>query len=461
MAPLTRSMSVRLAGIMLAGLVLFNMCMALALYAPIGRQREALYLLPLPQQAAAMVDVIEATPPEGRARVLQALNSNAMTVRLLDRIPPASAAATSQPVRRLFSGYDDAFPDHDIRLELRRYRPLRHLFARDRIANWAPTRLYVHLHDGSYVMIEPARATLFDRFLARGLILGGVAGLIVFAGLFFAVRQTAKPIATLADSARRFADNMDVPDLPLEGPREMRELAEAFNEMKARIRHLVAERTRVLAAIAHDLRTYLTRLNLRAEFIVDEDQRARARADLEEMSALIDDTLLLARDAAQGTRPASDLDLVAEVKEFVAARIELGQPVTLTPPDTNEAPVRIDAVALRRILANLTDNAIRYGGNARLAIARAAKEWRVTVEDDGPGIPESDLQRVVAPFERLEPSRGRAGGGAGLGLAIVKALADSQGMRFELSNRAAGGLSAALFLADAGASAAAAPVENE
>lgn len=459
MAPLTRSMSVRLAGIMLAGLVLFNICMALALYAPIGRQREALYLLPLPRQAAAIVDVIEATPPASRARVLQALNSTSMTVRLLDRIPPAGDAAGARPVARLLSGYDEAFPDHDIRLELQRYRPLRRLLARDRIANWVPMRLYVHLHDGPYVMIEPARAALFDRFLARGLILGGIAGLIVFAGLFFAVRQTAKPIATLADSARRFADNMDVPDLPLEGPREMRELAEAFNEMKARIRHLVAERTRVLAAIAHDLRTYLTRLNLRAEFIADNDQRARARADLEEMSALIDDTLLLARDAAQGTRPASDLDLVTEVESFVAARTELGQPVTLAAPGIASAPVRIDTVALKRMLSNLTDNAIRYGGNARLSISRAGSAWRIAVEDDGPGIPETDLQRVVAPFERLEPSRGRAGGGAGLGLAIVKALADSQGVRFALSNRAGGGLSAELLFA--GASPAAAAVEHD
>lgn len=446
MAPLTRSMTVRIAGIMLAGLVLFNIVMALALYAPIGRQREALYTLPLPAQAAAIVDVLEATPPEHRARLLGALNSTALSVRLLDRIPPAGTAARARPIARLLSGYDEAFPDHDIRLELRRYQPLRRLLARNRMADWVPARLYVRLHSGPYVMIEPARAALFDRFLARGLILGGLAGLAVFIGLFFAVRQTARPVAKIADTARTFAGTMDAPDLPLEGPAELRELAQAFNEMKARIRQLVAERTRMLAAIAHDLRTYLTRLQLRTEFIADDEQRQRAMRDLEEMSALIDDTLIVAKETARNARPASPLDLRAEIGALVAARQELAQPVTFAPDVGEEANALIDALALRRILANLIDNAIRYGGGARLTLAAEGTDWQVTVEDDGPGIPDGDLERVLAPFERLEPSRGRAGGGAGLGLAIVKALAGSQNARFTLRNRAGGGLTAELLV---------------
>jgi len=439
-------MTVRIAGIMLAGLVLFNIVMALALYAPIGRQREALYTLPLPEQAAAIVDVLEATAPEGRTRVLDALNSTAMTVRLLDQIPPAGAAAHARPVARLLSGYDEAFPNHDIRLELRRYQPVRRLFEHDHVAEWVPARLYVRLHSGPYVLIEPARAALFDRFLARGLILGGLAGIAVFVGLFFAIRQTARPVAKIAETARTFAGTMDAPDLPLEGPPELRELALAFNDMKARIRHLVAERTRMLAAIAHDLRTYLTRLQLRTEFIADEEQRRRAAGDLEEMSALIDDTLLIAKETARDTHPTAPLDLNAQIEAMIAARRELAQPVTFRVPENGVANALIDALALRRILANLIDNAIRYGGGARVSLAAEGPDWQIAVEDDGPGIPEGDLERVLAPFERLEPSRSRAGGGAGLGLAIVKALADSQGARFTLRNRPAGGLTAELVV---------------
>lgn len=194
-------------------------------------------------------------------------------------------------------------------------------------------------------------------------------------------------------------------------------------------------------------RTYLTRLRLRAEFIDDPDQRGRAVADLDEMGQLIDDALLFARDATRAPGgEAKVLDLNTELAALVARRRELDQPVTDLTPADQRLVVRVSPVALRRMVDNLMDNAIRYGGGARLRAWRAEGDILVAVEDDGPGAPAEALDRMTRPFERLEPSRGRGTGGAGLGLAIVQALAESQGGGLRLENRSEGGLSATIRL---------------
>ena len=215
--------------------------------------------------------------------------------------------------------------------------------------------------------------------------------------------------------------------------------------MKTRIRSLVQERTRLVAAIAHDLRTYLTRLRMRAEFISDPAQRDRAENDIREMSALIDDTMMFARAADQPPDDRIVTNVAEELVSFVKARQEMGDAVTLAPPSI-ALPAKIAPVALRRMLANLTDNAVRYGKQAELSAWASDNTVVLEVADRGPGIPEADLARVVAPFERLEPSRGRLGGGAGLGLAIVNGLADLHGGSFSLANRPGGGLAARVTL---------------
>ncbi|MEZ5668632.1 MAG: ATP-binding protein [Alphaproteobacteria bacterium] len=313
-----------------------------------------------------------------------------------------------------------------------------------------PARLFIGLDAGGYLVLEPARGALFDAFLARGLALTGVAGVLVIVGLYFAVRRTARPIARLADHARGLADRLDAPALEEKGPRELRQLAHALNQMQARIRSLVDERTRLLAATTHDLRTYLTRMRLRTEFIADDDQRARAERDIDEMETLVADTLLFARTSSGHGDPDACCDLGAELDALIAARVELGQPVALAGARPQGALARIEPLALRRILANLVENALRYGGNARVAAIPEADAWTIAVDDDGPGIPEADLERVMAPFERMEPSRGRSSGGAGLGLAIARALAAGHGGSLTLTNRPEGGLCASLRVLRAG-----------
>src|SRR5262249_10418261 len=151
----------------------------------------------------------------------------------------------------------------------------------------------------------------------------GAAALTLLVGLGLAIRQTSRPVRRLAEAARRFSLDHAAPDLPLRGPREIRELSGALNEMQHRIRELAAERTRLLAGIAHDLRTYLTRLRLRVDFIDDGDQRERAARDIEDMSELLTDTLMFAKQTTR-PNPAVTCDARKEVAALVERRRELG-----------------------------------------------------------------------------------------------------------------------------------------
>lgn len=441
MAPIGSTISLRLIGFLLAAVVLFNLAMAFAFFGPIGRQYTN-GRLPLPRQMAAIVNTVDQAAPAQRPGILSALNSPTLSVEIIDALPFAVQGQPSAPLlTRFLDRYDEAFSARDIHVDLRRNGFLQ--WGDD--DRWSAVRVFVKLADGKWVAIQPERAVLLGGMLWRGLFVVGIAGLIVIGLLVIAVRQTARPIETLAKNATAFADNLDAPDLDVRGSKELRQLAVSFNDMKTRIRLLVQERTRLVAAIAHDLRTYLTRLRLRAEFISDPIQRERAESDIREMSELIDDTMLFARTAERRQDQDISVDVADELGRFVKARQELGDAVTLAQP-AGPLSARISPMALRRILGNLTDNALRYGKQAELSARRSDEDVVIEVADRGKGIPASDLERVLAPFERLEPSRNRQGGGAGLGLAIVKGLVEMHGGKFSLGNRAEGGAIARIEL---------------
>lgn len=427
----TDSLAVRLALVLLAGLVLLQAAVATVVVWPDGRP--LVFRLPAPRDAAAMARALEAAPPHVRPLVLDALNRGPLMVELAPAFPaePLGApAARGARFPRLFDHYDRALEGRPFRVQARRPSGER-----------GPVRLLVRLRTGEVLMIQRS-ATLAQRVSDRSAIFAGAALAVMLLVLGVSL-WTVRPVGRLAAAARGIADDADSPDLPLRGVREVRALSSALNELKRRVRALLDERTRMLAAIAHDMRTYLTRLRLRAEFIADDDQRARAVADLEEMGQLLDDTLLFARPASGEAERTADLR--AEIDGLVARRRELGQPV-----EADEAadplPVRAAPLTVRRILDNLVDNAVRYGGAARLRAWREDGAVLLAVDDDGPGAPAEALERLTRPFERLEPSRGRGGGGAGLGLAIVRALAEGQGGGLTLVNRPEGGLSAQVRL---------------
>jgi signal transduction histidine kinase len=266
--------------------------------------------------------------------------------------------------------------------------------------------------------------------------------------ILWAVARLTRPVRLLAGAAERLGRDVNAPPLPEAGPSEVATAARAFNTMAGRIRRFVADRTQMLAAIGHDLRTPITRLRLRAEFLEDDEQRKKMLADLDEMEAMIAATLAFARDDA-AAEPAAPLDLAALCRtvldEAADAHPDSAERIAFTGPE--RLTVRARPVALKRALANLVSNAVTYGGGARIALAPPeGGAVRLSVEDEGPGIPESEIEAVFAPFRRLEGSRNRETGGTGLGLPIARNILRAHGGDVVLRNRSGGGLAALVTL---------------
>ena len=446
---LAANLTMRLGAIMIVGFVLLQLTVVASLGLPDGGESGRPYSLPRPAQLAAMVDAIEAQPPARRAGIVEAFDGGLFTALLVQIPPPRRRVELGAALRTLGEGYR-ARLDRPVRIDARR-GPLSHWFS-DRSGPGrflALVRVTVPLRGGGWLVVEGRPSAAMRTYLRRRSILATAGGIALIFILLLAVRQTTRPISRVAAGVRHFAAGRDTPDLPDAGPRDVRELARAFNEMKGRIAGLMAERTRMLAAIAHDLRTYLTRLRLRTEFIDDEAQRLRAIADIGEMSMLIDDTLMFAALDGEGGR-AADLDgtkrrvavdLVATVERLVAARREMGQTVMLATPADGRFVVRASPLAVDRIFDNLVGNALRHGSRAEVRIEGDGGMVRLIVADDGPGVPPEQRDRLAEPFHRLDPSRDRGGGaGAGLGLAIVRALTAQMGGRLRFGRAAIGGL---------------------
>jgi hypothetical protein len=256
------------------------------------------------------------------------------------------------------------------------------------------------------------------------------------------------PVRTLAAADEALGRDVNAPPLPEGGPSEVATAAAAFNTMAARIRRFVQDRTELLTAIGHDLRTPITRLKLRAEFVEDEEQRGKMLADLEELEAMVSATLAFGRDA-RTTEPVTALDL-AELARTVLdeasdARPEAAERLSYDGPP--HLAVRGRPLALKRALANLVANAVVYGGRASVRLTPPVDGTVVIeVEDDGPGIVPAELERVFEPFHRLEPSRSRETGGVGLGLPIARNILRAHGGDVMLANRPTGGLKAMITL---------------
>lgn len=295
-------------------------------------------------------------------------------------------------------------------------------------------RVSVRLDDGSWlnfsVNLLPQEPLLRPGFL---LPLGGSMVVVMLISVF-AVRRAARPLGVLAAAAQRLGRDMAAPPVPEDGPREVRAAAAAFNEMQVRLRRFIDDRTQMVAAISHDLRTPITRIKLRAEFIDDDELRGKLLLDLDEMEAMIASTLAFARnDAAK--EPRTQVDLAAMLSELCG---DFGIPY-----QGPEALVVVaGALGLKRAFANMLDNARKYGVDARLSLGHdaAGTHAQIVILDDGPGIPEAEIEQVFAPFYRVESSRNRETGGTGLGLATARSVLRAHGGDIQLFNRPEGGL---------------------
>lgn len=313
---------------------------------------------------------------------------------------------------------------------------------------WIPAaagivEVWVELTDHSWLHFSIANRIIGGLWtlrlvLAVGLLFAGIAALGVWAA-----RRVTAPLARFSQAAEALGANMDAKPMSETGPREIRQAAAAFNGMQARIRRLVEDRTLMLAALSHDLRTALTRLRFRTDFIGDLDQRHKAELDLDELQTMLDAALSFSRDEAAVEAVAS-VDLAMLAQSLCDDLSDAGKPVVYHGPAHLNG--RLRPVAMRRVLANLIDNALKYGQQAEVRLRELGSALELTVADRGPGIPEAWLQQVFTPFFRLERSRNRETGGTGLGLTVAQTIVHRHGGNITLENRPDGGLRVRVLL---------------
>ncbi|KAB2703268.1 ATP-binding protein [Brucella lupini] len=291
--------------------------------------------------------------------------------------------------------------------------------------------LAVRLDDGTFLNTAYYNSSPTSWWNPQTLASLAVAATLLCVIGIFAANRIARPLRRLTASAEALGRGENVPPLPEEGTDDIRQTTAAFNRMQSRLFRFIEDRTRMLAAIGHDLRTPLTSLRLRTEFVTDPDVQQRMLATIDEIQTMTEATIAFARGEAtiEETRT---VDLNALVGSLCDDLADMEQPVTYQ--DGEKSTYRCRPDSLRRAIRNIIENAVRYGSEARVQLRHHAQSVDIIVEDDGPGIPEAMHEKVFAPFYRLEASRNRETGGVGLGLAIARTIVRHHGGDIVLEN---------------------------
>jgi signal transduction histidine kinase len=387
---------------------------------------------PLPAQIAAIVELVERTPRDGQAAVLEAVSSDTMRVRLEagDRVGTSSARPLLRLGERALERTLDALGGRRSSVTLPDAARARWL------ARLAPDtlELRIALSTDQTLVVDTRSTRLVTLF---GLPVGfgaGLFGTLIALIALVVIHRETRPLARHAAQVDGLdLTRIDEPsalastDAALRrGAPEIRALVAAFDRLQTRLAQLMKARMAMLGGISHDVRTFATRLRLRVDAIPDADARQRAVGDIDDMIALLDDALLTSR-AHVGELRDELVEVADVVRADVADRVAAGATIALHVVDGAETTILGDRIALRRIAANLLDNAARYGRRVEVGVTRVDDLVEFTVDDDGPGIPADRRELLLEPFVRLEGSRNRATGGAGLGLAVVRTLVEAQG----------------------------------
>lgn len=301
----------------------------------------------------------------------------------------------------------------------------------------------VRLQDGGIVtfrhqLAEEALAWPYRLLLILLVLLISVAALSVLA-----VRWLTRPLTLLATAAAELGRDIQRPPLPETGPLEVGRAARAFNTMQTRLIRYIRDRSRILAAVSHDLKTPVTRLRLRAELLDDEGLKTKFQGDLDEMEKMVQATLDFMR-GAENQETVAPVDINALLESLQENAADTGGDVRLS--GTVQTPYRGRPLALKRCVSNLVDNALQYGQRAIIQVDDRPAQLTIIIRDEGPGLPEAELEKAFEPFYRLESSRSRNTGGTGLGLGIARNIARAHGGELTLRNAAGGGLAAVLEL---------------
>ena len=407
-----------------------------------GAFREDLFM-----RIVTLVELLDESPPELHERLVATASSPMFRIQLAS---DAIAEAGESDAMRLREGLAAAIGRRveDVRIALW------HARARGRDGDEAeddtrerPRRLHwvtlsIRLQDGIWLNAaadHPPVPPLGRAFLAS-ILISAAAVAVVGA---FGVRWASAPLRQLARAADQLGRGESFAPLKETGPMETRQANIAFNRMRERLDRYVRDRTVMLAAVAHDLRTPITALRLRAEFVEDEEARAKILETLNEMQAMTEAVLAFTRDDA-ASETSRLTDIAALVESIVEDASESGRDVRFeeSPP----IALNVRPMALRRAIGNLIDNASFHGVRGRVRVEPGAEQVTIVIDDDGPGIPAAELERAFDPFVRLEGSRSRETGGAGLGLAIARGIVRAQGGDVKLENRPEGGLRATVSL---------------
>ncbi|WP_281648730.1 ATP-binding protein [Parendozoicomonas sp. Alg238-R29] len=264
-----------------------------------------------------------------------------------------------------------------------------------------------------------------------------IASALVMLAIVFLVRRMTRPLKQLSSASNRLGRGEDVEPLPETGPDDIRRATRAFNQMNERINRFVADRTNMLAALTHDLRTPITTLRLRIELLPDSSEKEHLLDTLDEMQQMAEATLSFARESAI-KEPSRRVDINALTDSICEDLKDIGMDVSFTEGPPNISNCR--PVSLRRALRNLIENAVKYGHRAEVSMNTSKTSSIIVINDNGPGMDEKDMERVFEPFVRLEQSRNRETGGIGLGMAIARNIIHAHGGKISLSNRPEGGL---------------------
>lgn len=403
------------------------------------------------ERIAGVISLLRKIPPQWREDVVRGSDSRVFRVSL-----DASAAVTEDP------------SDDDVTMEVAS-------FLRQQLPDWDPERIRVALRE------QPAPAPNGTRlgFAAAGVGATGTgevsdylyaslrlddgdwlnfvgpipriesnlpqsAGVYVFSvaagvglvALWLVFRVTA-PLRAFAAAADRFGKTIRAEPLPEDGPTEVAQASRALNDMQRRLCRLIDNRTLMLAAISHDLRTPVTLLRLRAELMSDSAEQQKVLSTLDEMEAMIAAALDFSKGAFS-EEPQRLVDVAALLESLCDDLADSGAPIEFTPH--GQVLYLCRRVALKRAFANLIDNAVKYGGVARVRIEERPEAVVVTIDDDGPGVPEEHLEQIFAPFFRVDASRSKGAGGIGLGLTIAQAIVEGHGGDIRVENGSDRGL---------------------
>lgn len=419
-------------------------------------------------RTASIARVINETPVNLHRRVLRAATSKRLKFWISDvsAVPQQDSAFANNQVAQRLRALSEIPSDKAVLVDVREIKigMFRNKMERglkrhskeddddhddDDHRRWHPSHgptsllIAIELGDGTWLNAENQfRAPPKARFWAVSSILACMIIVIAVVSLLL-LRRIIGPMRQLSEAAEKLGRGEDAQPLAETGPREVRTTVRAFNDMSERLTRFMNDRTQMLAATSHDLRTPLTSLRLRAELVEDLELKSKMLASLDEMQRMVEAMLAFAREdsAHEETR---DVDLGSLIQSIVDELNDLGHEATFASDAT--CVVRGRPFTLTRAIRNIVENAARHGGGAFVGLEQHEGEAAIIISDNGPGIPESDLAQVFNPFVRLDKARNQESGGMGLGLGIARTIVRGHGGEITLSNKPDGGLIAIIHL---------------